>query len=112
MDTRREFLPEDGCSGLMDILRAYRRCEGASIALRTLSPAYIAMDEVGAREDAEAIRAVLCSGVPLLATAHAKDLGDAYGRRHLRVLLEEGAFDHLLVIQRMKEGARLSLYRV
>ena len=96
VDTRREFSCEDGKDGWMDILRGYRRDEGSAIALRTLAPQYIVMDEIGAEEDVEAIRGVLASGVPLLATAHARDVGDAWARRHLRTLLSDGAFDYLL----------------
>lgn len=112
VDTRREFSPEDGAMGRMDILTGYRRMDGATIALRTLSPEVIVMDEVGAAEDAEAIRCVLASGVALLATAHAHGIEDAMRRRHLRVLLEDGAFDYMLLVCRAKEGARLSLYGV
>ena len=112
VDSRREFLPEDGASGILDILTGYRRGEGTAIALRTLSPSYIVMDEVGTEEDVNAIRGVVASGVPVLASAHASSLRDARARRYLRVLLEDGAFDLVLVMRREREGVRLALYRV
>ena len=85
-----------------DILIGCGKMEGVEMALRTMGPSFIAVDEITADEDCKAlIRSGWC-GVRLLATAHASDLKDLYHRSVYRPLVENQLFDNVIVLQEDK----------
>ena len=46
------------------------------ILVRSMAPQIIACDEIGSKEDIEAINYVMCSGVKGIFTAHGNDIED------------------------------------
>lgn len=99
IDERGELFPEGFLRGKrMDILTGAPKAVGIDMALRTMGPGCIAVDEVTAEADAQALgRAVGC-GVRLLATAHGISVQDLHQRPVYRNLLESGLFDKALVL--------------
>ena len=79
-------------------LRGYGRYDGMEIALRTMSPDVIVIDEIGSRGESERMLDHLNSGVRLLATAHAQSARQALLRPGVQVLIENGIFDVLFGI--------------
>jgi stage III sporulation protein AA len=93
IDERDEFLPEDYYDSSVDLLKGYRRARGIEIALRTLSPSVIAVDELGSGEEILSMLDFMNSGARLLATAHAGDYEELRLKKNLSPLFERGAFD-------------------
>lgn len=63
-------VPQNDLGPNTDILDGVGKSEGISIALRTLSPQFIAVDEIGTAEDCAGLEMAAHCGVYLLATAH------------------------------------------
>ena len=57
-----------------DVMNGVSKCDGALMLLRTMSPQVIAMDEITAREDLQAVEAITKAGVEILATLHGNDM--------------------------------------
>lgn len=95
VDERCEFAPEDYVGASVDILRGYKRESGIAIALRTLSPSVIAVDEIGRACEAEAMLESLNSGVRVIATAHAGDVTELRRRKSILPFFERAVFDVL-----------------
>ena len=57
-----------------DVLEGASKSEAMLILLRTMSPQVIATDEIGQKEDINAITKAISSGVGVIATVHSKDL--------------------------------------
>lgn len=93
VDERCEFVPEDYRGASVDILRGYKRDLGIEIALRTLSPTVIAVDEIGRLAEAEAMLESLNSGVRVIATAHAATYAELKQRKSLCPFFERNIFD-------------------
>ena len=72
------------------------------MALRTLGPNTIAVDEITGEEDAEALLRAGWCGVRLVATAHAASMEDLRKRPIYRTLWENSLFEHLLICHRDK----------
>ena len=90
-----------------DVLTGISKAEGAMLLLRGMNPQMLAMDEITAPEDLEAIALAVGCGVQLLATAHAPDT-DALQKRPLyREMLALGAFDKAVTIRKAADGTRL-----
>ena len=92
-----------------DVLNDAPKAEAALLLLRAMAPEAVAMDEIGAGEDAAAIETLLGCGVRIFASAHAPDRAALMRRPLLRSIVESGAFDSLVCISG-RGGARR--YRV
>ena len=93
VDERCEFVAEDYKNSSVDILRGYKRADGMEIALRTLSPTVIVVDEIGRRKEADAMLESLNSGVRILASAHAQSYSEIQNRAVLKPFMECEVFD-------------------
>ena len=100
VDERGELFPGD-CfstgSGL-DILSGCPKSQGIEMLLRAMGPEWIAVDEITASEDCDALVQAGWCGVKVLATAHAYDLGDLRNRSVYRPITESGLFSAVCVL--------------
>lgn len=92
IDERREFMPEDYADATVDILSGYSKERGLEIALRTLSPEVIVIDEIGSFDEAEALLRVGRGGVPIIASAHAGSFEEVIRKASIKKLANEGYF--------------------
>ena len=93
VDERCEFIVNECSSAGIMLLRGYERRKGVEIALRTLAPQVIVIDELGAREESCGIIESLLSGVTVLATAHAAHEDELVRRTALAPYINAGIFD-------------------
>ena len=103
VDERGELAPGLGGVGLcVDILAGYPKARGIEIAARTLGAEVVITDEIGAREDADAVAAAQGCGVPLIATTHAGDIRELMCRPGIARLHATGAFGAYVGIRRAR----------
>lgn len=93
VDERCEFSVEECRRTGVILLRGYKRADGMEIALRTMSPTVIAVDEIAARAESSAMTESLNSGIKLIATAHATDRSELERRGGFLPFVEALAFD-------------------
>ena len=98
IDERCEFSVEECARCGIDLFRGYKRSDGMNIALRTMAPDIIAVDEIGGRGEAEEMLDSLNSGVRIIATAHASSLPQLKRRRSVEPFIEYGVFDKFVGI--------------
>ena len=105
VDERGELFPrfhEEMCfetGPRTDVLHGCPKPAGIEMVLRNMSPAVIAVDEITAREDCDALIHGGWCGVRFLATAHAGSLSELENRPVYRPIVESGLFDAVLVLQ-------------
>lgn len=101
IDERGELFPEGFITGKkMDILSGCDKTYGIETVLRSMGPEYIAVDEITAISDTEALIRAFGCGVKLAATAHASSMRDFKQRRVYRELIELEIFDTFLILQK------------
>ena len=100
IDERLEFSPEDYFDTRVDLLRGFKKRDGLGIALRSLSPEVIMVDEIGSEGEAFAMLSYLNSGVKFVATAHADGLSMLKRKKNLEPLFERGVFDVFVGLRR------------
>ena len=104
VDERGELFP-GGCfeGGMrLDVLSGCCKRDGIEMVLRSMGPSCIAVDEITAAADCDALLQAGWCGVRLLSTAHASSAHDLKGRPLYRPLLSSRLFDHLIVLRRDK----------
>ena len=108
VDERQELFPlvkGESCfaCGLQtDILSACPKNIGIETALRTMNPRWIAVDEITAQSDCDALLHAGWCGVNLLATAHAGTMQDLKTRPVYRSIIEYGLFSTVVILQKDK----------
>lgn len=85
-----------------DVLTGYRKTEGINMVLRNMCPSIIAVDEITAKEDCEALIHAGWCGVKLIATAHAENKRDLLIRPVYKPLVDSGLFETLITLQEDK----------
>ena len=82
-----------------DVLRGCDKKAGIEMVLRSMNPQVIAVDEITAESDCNALIYAGWCGVSLLATAHAADKQDLYSRPVYKPLLNCGLFQNLIILK-------------
>lgn len=103
IDERGELFPKGFDTGRrVDILSGCPKPAGMDMALRTMGPDWIAVDEITAETDSNAVVQAANCGVRLAATAHAASIKDFYSRKAYRKLADKRIFETVLVLHRDK----------
>jgi len=108
VDERRELFPYAQNSYCFptgtntDILSGITKPEGIEMAIRNLGPATIALDEITAKKDCEALLSAGWCGIDILATAHAASVDDLFQRHIYRPIVQSRLFDTFIVLQEDK----------
>lgn len=108
VDERRELFPtyqNNFCFPTgphTDVLSGIRKKDGIDIALRCLCPSTIALDEITAKEDCDALLSAAWCGVSLLATAHAGSMTELENRSIYRPIMDGEIFQYVLILQQDK----------
>lgn len=84
---------------MTDVFDGYPKGEGMAIALRSMTPGLLVIDEIATEQDAASIRQSLNAGVPVLATVHAKSMEELHRKKHISSLLAEGAFLNIVLLK-------------
>lgn len=77
-----------------------------TLLLRSMNPQILAVDEITAVEDVEALLEVVGCGVKLLATAHGFEKNDLKRRAIYGKLVDENVFQRLVTIETTEKGRR------
>lgn len=91
-------VPQNDLGPRADVLDACPKAEGMLMLLRSMNPRVIAVDEIGTREDVEAINYVINCGCAIFATIHGSTMDDVRTRPVLRKLVEERVFERYIVL--------------
>ena len=103
VDARAELFPQ-GMAGSprVDILTGCPKTKGIEILLRTMGPDTIAVDEITAPEDCDALVQAGWCGVNILATVHGFGQEDLRRRKVYKPIVDCGLFENLVILRRDK----------
>lgn len=99
-------VPQNDIGERTDVLDNIPKALGMKMLVRSMNPKVIAADEIGTKEDVEAIRYAICSGVKGIFTAHGDSIDDIIRNPILSELYRENLFERIIFI---KENREISL---
>ena len=84
----------------LDVLDACPKAEGMMMMIRSMSPDILVVDEIGRKEDTEAIQEAVHAGITLMMTTHGTSIEEVKNRPSLREILEQHIFHRFVVLSR------------
>ncbi|PLS01711.1 stage III sporulation protein AA [Neobacillus cucumis] len=84
----------------LDVLDACPKAEGMMMMIRSMSPEVLIVDEIGRREDAEAIQEAVHAGIRLMMTTHGSSLEEIRKRPSLRDIMDQRIFERFVILSR------------
>ena len=102
----REGVPQMNLGPRTDVLTGCFKDQAVMMLLRAMNPEIVAMDEITASADTQALENAANCGVALLATAHGAGVEDLMGKPMYRRMIRRGLFQRFVVISRGETGRR------
>jgi len=105
MDERSELagsyngIPQLDVGIRTDVMDSCPKSIGMMMAVRSMAPKVMAVDELGTKEDIKALFSVIRSGCSLLATMHGDSLESVAGKSFLKEVMDEKVFSGYIVIK-------------
>ncbi len=93
-------IPQNDLGERTDILDNVSKDIGLKMLIRSMNPKVIVADEIGTKEDIEAINYAVCSGVNGLFTAHGSSLNDITLNPILKKLFELKVIQKIVLIEK------------
>lgn len=91
-------VPQNDLGMRTDILDGCPKAEGMQMLIRSMSPAVVAVDELGKEEDFKAVESVIHCGCKLIATAHGNSMEDILNQPFFRKLMEQRVFERYILL--------------
>ena len=98
IDERGELFPPEGPLPPLERIGGGDKARAVQMALRTLAPQVILLDELGSLEETMALEQGFFSGVDFIASIHAPDAAQAQCRPQVQALLQRGMLRQLVIL--------------
>ena len=93
-------IPQNDIGDRTDIMDAVYKVDGIKMMVRSMRPDFVATDEIGTDEDAEAIFYAVNCGTKILATAHGNKVEDLYKSKKMKEILECNIFEKIVLMSK------------
>lgn len=91
-------VPQNDVGSFTDVFDSYTKYYGILSAVKIMSPQLIVCDEIGTKEDLEALDYAVNSGVNIISTMHSNSIEDVYKKPYMKELFERNAFDYIVLL--------------
>ena len=91
-------VPQNDIGLRTDVIENISKAKGMKMLIRSMAPEVIACDEIGSKEDVEAIKEALISGVKGIFTMHGKTLEDIKKNKGINELIENKQIEKIIFI--------------
>lgn len=93
--------PQNDLGIRTDVLDCCPKAYGMMMLIRSMSPNVIAVDEIGSRDDLEAIEHVIRCGCSIVATVHGSSIKDIEAKPVLSELMRRNYFERYIVLSNL-----------
>ena len=97
-------VPQNDVGNLTDVIDNVPKAIGISMLIRSMAPQIIICDEIGSKEDVDAIEKMVCSGVKGIFTAHAQLAEEIFHNVNLNRLVKCKLVNKIIVLDYKEKG--------
>lgn len=95
-------VPQNELGIRTDVLDCCPKAKGMMMLIRSMSPQVIAVDEIGSKEDLDAIDYVIGCGAKLIATVHGSSIEDIKNKPTLSDLVKKKLFQRYIILSNLR----------
>ena len=104
-------IPQNHMGMRTDVLDGCPKADGMFMLIRSMSPQVVAVDEIGAPEDIQAIKYAMHCGCKMIATVHGESLEELQRKPLLEQMMREQCFErYVLLCNRSSVGEIAGIY--
>ena len=104
-------IPQNHMGMRTDVLDGCPKADGMLMLIRSMSPQVIAVDEIGAPEEVQAIKYAMHCGCKMIATVHGESIEDIQRKPLLEQMIREQCFERYVVLNNRKRvGEIVGIY--
>lgn len=92
-------VPQHDLGNRTDVMDGCPKAEGMMMLIRSMSPEILIADEIGSRQDMDALMEAIHSGVTVICSAHAADLKELRNRPSLSPLFSQHIFSRYIQLK-------------
>ena len=96
--------PQNDIGKFTDVIENTPKPFGINMLIRSMAPQIIICDEIGSKEDIEAIKRATCSGVKGIFTAHSDSIQEIYQNENLKQIIENKLIQKIVVLDPKNKG--------
>lgn len=104
-------IPQNELGDRVDVLDACPKAEGMMMMIRSMSPDILIVDEIGRKEDSEALLEAINAGVTIIATAHGHNYQDLMNRPIMSAIMNQHIFHRYIELTRRQLPGYMSNLR-
>lgn len=104
-------VPQHQLGDRVDILDACPKAEGMMMLIRSMSPQILIVDEIGRREDSEAIMEAIHAGVKVITTVHGTGIEEITERPAIKPLMKMNVFQRCIELSRTNQPGKIKRIR-
>jgi len=93
-------IPQNNIGIQVDVLNNIPKSIGMKMLVRSMAPDIICADEIGTKEDIEAIKYVITSGIKGVFTAHGESIEDIKQNPILKELIESNLIKNIIILHK------------
>lgn len=90
--------PQNNTGMRTDVIDGCSKYDGMLLMIRSMNPQIVAVDEIGERQDIEALEYIINSGCKVLATMHAASLSEAMEKPYINKLINKSMFSRIIIL--------------
>lgn len=91
-------IPQNDIGIRTDVVENISKAKGMKMLVRSMAPEVIACDEIGSKEDVEAIKEAILSGVKGIFTMHGKELEDIKANPEIKSLIDNKKIEKIIFL--------------
>lgn len=92
-------IPQNDLGKRTDILDGCNKPEGMSLLIRAMAPRVLALDEIGTKDDIEALEFAIHSGCTIICTIHGATIEEVMRKPRIKELFHQGIFGRYILLQ-------------
>lgn len=93
-------IPQNDIGIRTDVFDSCPKPQGIRMLTRSMSPQVIATDELGTKDDIDAVEEAINAGIKIITTAHAKDTLELSKKPWIGQLFKQGFFERIIILGR------------
>ena len=105
-------IPQNDIGILSDVIDNISKSQGMRMLIRSMAPEVICCDEIGSKEDMEAIEYAMCSGVKGIFTIHGDNIEELMLNKEIKSLIGKGIIETIIFLDENKRGKIKKVYKL